>query len=90
MERSGVRSNLAERLRAQYLERSQLRLERTEQARTKEAAAATAAPGSDLEAVRRQAREAWLRLREVAPAQAAVGRAPAAAKVQEAEDDLSR
>lgn len=90
MERSGVRSELAERLRAQYQERSRLRAERAEQTRAKEAAAVAAPAGSDLEAVRRHAREAWLRLREAATAPASAERTPAAEKGHEAEDDLSR
>ncbi len=50
MERRGLRSPIADRMRERYRERVQERLAR--------------AQGMDLEAVRRQAREAWLKLRE--------------------------
>ena len=77
MEQRGVRSELAERLRAEYRERVQQRLARSpELAATKvpaavvrsattgkQSRAAPAAQNNDLEEVRRQAREAWLRLR---------------------------
>jgi ATP-dependent exoDNAse (exonuclease V) alpha subunit len=72
MEQRGVRSELAERLRAEYRARVQRRLERsvgrtesepvTGQLRT--AASPTAdAKITDVQEIRRQAREAWLRLR---------------------------
>jgi len=77
MEQRGVRSELAERLRAGYRERVERRLEHSAEA--KEATGSAAAGGAraagvqqrekpaaqtnDLEEIRRQAREAWLRLR---------------------------
>lgn len=77
MEQRGVRSELAERLRAGYRERVERRLEHSaEPAEAKGSAAAgsadaarvqqrekPAAQSNDLEEIRRQAREAWLRLR---------------------------
>jgi ATP-dependent exoDNAse (exonuclease V) alpha subunit len=59
MERRGLRSEVAERIRERYRARVQERLARAAQR------SATAAP-LDLEAVRRQAREAWLQLRSQA------------------------
>ena len=101
MEQRGVRSEVAERLRAEYRERVQRRLQRAaEPAREKEAAAAPAVettspqrvpqsgkPGpeiTDLEEIRRQAREAWLRLR---PKEAERGAEPDSDNVQGREDD---
>jgi ATP-dependent exoDNAse (exonuclease V) alpha subunit len=80
MEQRGVRSELAERLRSEYRERVQRRVEHSaESAQTQGSAALTAADSAnaarsqqgakpvtqlnDLEEIRRQAREAWLRLR---------------------------
>jgi hypothetical protein len=70
MEQRGIRSELAERLRAEYRERVQQRLQRAEQAHKAPAASRTApeattapAQGGDVETLRRQAREAWLQLR---------------------------
>ncbi len=77
MEQRGVRSELAERLRAGYRERVEQRLEHSAAAVEVKAGAAggsanaarvqprqeTAAQSNDLEEIRRQAREAWLRLR---------------------------
>jgi hypothetical protein len=71
MEQRGVRSELAQALRAAYRERVAQRLERaavTTPARATTAGAAAAEQAAaagcgDLEQVRRQAREAWLRLR---------------------------
>ena len=82
MEQRGVRSELAERLRADYRERLQRRAEhvpqrreagitaeRVEAARTADQAQATGSAAlaatrpTDAEEIRRQAREAWLRLR---------------------------
>lgn len=71
MEQRGMPSPLAERLRAEYRERVQRRLERAalraEQPVTGRSRASQAAPADlpqlDLETVRRQAREAWLLLR---------------------------
>jgi ATP-dependent exoDNAse (exonuclease V) alpha subunit len=82
MEQRGVRSELAERLRADYRERLERRTEhiperreagitteRVEAARTADQARATGSAAlpatrpTDAEEIRRQAREAWLRLR---------------------------
>ena len=72
MERRGLPSAVAERLRAEYRERVQRRQEGASRADTKSysgpaqgtgsAAGAPAQPG-DIEEIRRQAREAWLRLK---------------------------
>jgi ATP-dependent exoDNAse (exonuclease V) alpha subunit len=79
MERRGVRSEIAERIREGYRVRVQARLER--------AAQRSAAPGQepDLEAVRRQAREAWLQLR----ARAQAGPQPSPAQHPAAERNRS-
>jgi ATP-dependent exoDNAse (exonuclease V) alpha subunit len=58
MEQRGLRSELAERLRAEYRERVQRRVERTA-----ERSPNTPARVQDVEEIRRQAREAWRRLR---------------------------
>jgi ATP-dependent exoDNAse (exonuclease V) alpha subunit len=78
MEQRGVRSELAERLRAEYRERVQRRLERSPARSPLESAHGVAgaraaeredkephppAQIQDVEEIRRQAREAWLRLR---------------------------
>jgi ATP-dependent exoDNAse (exonuclease V) alpha subunit len=80
MEQRGLRSEVAERLRADYAERVQRRLQHSaETAREQAVSTATAtdkataeriqpdvtpaAQSYDLEEIRRQAREAWLRLR---------------------------
>lgn len=77
MEQRGVRSELAERLRAGYRERVGRRLEHSAEAKGASGGAAAggvhaagvqqrekpAAQTNDLEEIRRQAREAWLRLR---------------------------
>src|SRR5215469_14191212 len=77
MEQRGVRSEVAERLRAEYHERVQQRLIRSEETSRAQATPATTAsvpqaarqqptatsPRRDLEEVRRQARETWLQLR---------------------------
>ena len=79
MEQRGLRSELAQRLRAEYRERVQRRLQRSaERAPVQQAAETTAgrappeaapqpsnAPARvhDVEEIRRQAREAWLRMR---------------------------
>jgi MobA/MobL family len=84
MEQRGVRSELAARLRAAYRERVARRLE---QPRDRGAEPARDSAPADLEAVRRRAREEWLRMRgqpEVAPAH----REEAA--LQPADDELSR
>jgi ATP-dependent exoDNAse (exonuclease V) alpha subunit len=85
MEQRGVRSELAARLRAGYRERVARRLEQPSD-RGADEPARDSAP-ADLEAVRRRAREEWLRMRgqpEVAPAH----REEAA--LQPADDELSR
>ena len=73
MEQRGVKSSVAERLRADYRERVARRLGRAAMQETTEAAAAEpTAPASqsvvradtrDVQEIRRQAREAWLQLR---------------------------
>jgi ATP-dependent exoDNAse (exonuclease V) alpha subunit len=63
MERRGVRSYIAERIREIYRARVQARLARAAQR------SAVPAQAPDLDAVRRQAREAWLQLRAQAPGQ---------------------
>jgi ATP-dependent exoDNAse (exonuclease V) alpha subunit len=85
MEQRGVRSELAERLRAGYRERVARRLDERKDRRA-DGPARESAP-ADLEVVRRRAREEWLRMRgqpAVAPAQ----REEAA--LQPADDELSR
>jgi ATP-dependent exoDNAse (exonuclease V) alpha subunit len=85
MEQRGVRSELAERLRAGYRERVARRLGATVEGRAGERAPEAASP--DLEEVRRRARQAWLQMRgqpEVAPARS---EEPA---LQPADDELSR
>jgi ATP-dependent exoDNAse (exonuclease V) alpha subunit len=57
MERRGVRSEVADRIRAEYRQRVAARLERAR------GASPAGAKPADAEEVRRQAREAWLRLR---------------------------
>jgi ATP-dependent exoDNAse (exonuclease V) alpha subunit len=77
MEQRGVRSGLAERLRAEYRQRLQLRLEHS-RARSAEEPyqpgsgppLATVGRATDFEEIRRQAREAWLLLRTREAAQA--------------------
>jgi ATP-dependent exoDNAse (exonuclease V) alpha subunit len=100
MEQRGVRSEVAGRLRAEYRERVRQRLGRfVGPAPTKEAAAAvSAAPtgmrlgtspapqSNDLEEIRRQAREAWLRLR---PKEAERPAEERANNVQGRDDDRS-
>ena len=84
MERRGVRSEVAERLRAQYQERLAARAAHSP-------APAAAAPQTELEEIRRQARAAWLQLR--AQAGPAIGQSathePEAAAHQ-AGDELAR
>lgn len=81
LERRGVRSEYAEQLRAAYRAR----------VATRTASAAVAAP-RDLEEVRREAREAWLRLRAGAqPATPAAESARLAeAAAERADDELTR
>ena len=79
MEQRGLRSEVAERLRAEYAERVQRRLQHSAETARDQGVTATAtgkaiaeridadatptAHSNDLEEIRRQAREAWLRLR---------------------------
>ncbi|MGH8266785.1 MAG: MobQ family relaxase [Steroidobacteraceae bacterium] len=65
MERRGVRSGVAERLREDYRQRVQRQLERAAERASSVPAAqsAPAAQSKDVEEIRRQARETWLRLR---------------------------
>lgn len=73
MEQRGLHSHLAEKLRAEYRERVQRREERAQTIGSRQsvatdpasggAAAVTPARATDLEEIRRQAREAWLQLR---------------------------
>jgi ATP-dependent exoDNAse (exonuclease V) alpha subunit len=99
MEQRGVRSELAERLRADYQVRVQQRLQREAgrappgqapaEARVPRAASASAPKHTDVEEIRRQAREAWLRLR---PKEAERSGASAQEDLQpakRAEDDLA-
>ena len=108
MEQRGVRSELAERLRAEYRERVQRRVERSASRALESApgvARACAAEGGgkgphppaqiqDVEEIRRQAREAWLRLRpkeaERAGAERTAREREALQPAQGAEDDLAR
>jgi hypothetical protein len=100
MEQRGVRSELAERLRTEYRERLQRRMQRTPQAapaapqvspqplkaaELRGAQAPRAAPAQDLEEIRRQAREAWLRMR---PRQAHQADDERAAREREADQPL--
>jgi ATP-dependent exoDNAse (exonuclease V) alpha subunit len=85
MEQQGVRSELAARLRAAYEERVARRLGQGQE--HKPAPPAAAAPSTDLEEVRRRARQEWLRLR--GEPQAAVSRGAEPAR-QPADDELSR
>jgi MobA/MobL family len=73
MEQRGLRSEVAERLRAQYRERVAHRLEQqaapgsldvsTSEPRAALSATPTTATSADVEEIRRRAREAWLQLR---------------------------
>jgi len=105
MEQRGVHSHLAERLRADYRARIEKRQQRTAAAAASadksRVDAAAPAPARDVEAIRREAREAWLRIRprETERAAAAArheGRAsasaqdaPAAQPAKHPEDDLA-
>ena len=97
MEQRGVSSEVAERLRTEYRERVQRRLQRTAERSESEAAgkatteraqpsATPTAQTNDLEEVRRQAREAWLRLR---PKEAERAPEPRRDNAQGREDDQS-
>ena len=73
MEQRGLHSQLAEKLRADYRERVQRREERAQaiqptqnvapEPASRGAAAVTSTIGTDVQEIRRQAREAWLQLR---------------------------
>jgi MobA/MobL family len=112
MEQRGVRSELAERLRAEYRERVQRRVERSAVRAPESApgvASARAAEGGgkgshppaqiqDVEEIRRQAREAWLRLRpkeaeraggERTASERTASEREAHQPTQQAEDDLA-
>jgi ATP-dependent exoDNAse (exonuclease V) alpha subunit len=108
MERRGVRSVVAQRIRADYQARVQQRLERSaarvlvahpaaQAGEARAASAASPAPPRGVEEIRREAREAWLRLRPK-EAERAAGETPDApqGRAQEAgpaarraEDDLA-
>ena len=92
MEQRGVRSELAERLRAEYRERVQRRLERSPARSPQEPH--PPAQIQDVEEIRRQAREAWLRLRpkeaERAGTERTVREREAFQPSQQAEDDLAQ
>jgi len=109
MEQRGVRSELAERLRAEYRERVQRRLQRSAGRSSQESAPGVAreraaqgadhgpnppAQTQDVDEIRRQAREAWLRLRPKEAERAGAERtAPEREALQPAhqpEDDLAR
>jgi MobA/MobL family protein len=87
MEQRGLRSELAERLRADYRERVQRRAARAEHATS---TAEHPAPSQDVEALRRQAREAWLRLRPKEPERGPLERTAREAEThpRAADDDL--
>ena len=98
LEQRGVRSELAERLRADYRERVERRQARAAAvadhgAAQREANRPDAAAGKDLDEVRRQAREAWRHLRAqmegLEPAAGARGH-DGEERVAPAEPDLSR
>jgi ATP-dependent exoDNAse (exonuclease V) alpha subunit len=99
LERRGQHSEIAEEIRARYQERVQQRVARTARTGAERAAAPAAADdgakavvqGTDLEEVRRRAREAWLALRAGARAEAGSEQGRDAARpAHEAEDDLAR
>ena len=108
MEQRGVRSELAERLRAEYHQRVQRRLEssagRALESAPGVASARAAEDGGkgphppaqiqDVEEIRRQAREAWLRLRPKEAERAGTERTAREREAfqpsQQAEDDLAR
>jgi hypothetical protein len=85
MEQQGVRSELAARLRADYQERVARRLGQGQE--HKPAPPALAAVATDLEEVRRRARQEWLRLRGEPQATPARG---AESTLQASDDELSR
>jgi ATP-dependent exoDNAse (exonuclease V) alpha subunit len=103
LERRGVRSEVAEQIRAQYQERVQQRLLQAQAKAAGQGASVAADPGgrspgpaepapkADLAEVRRQAREAWLALRAtVHSAEAAPREREPAAPERQADDDLTR
>jgi ATP-dependent exoDNAse (exonuclease V) alpha subunit len=97
LERRGRRSEIAEEIRAQYQRRVQQRLTRSARAGAEHAAAHVpevrkdARQESDLEEVRRKAREAWLALRAGAHAEQDRGQQHDAATPQhQSEDELAR
>jgi len=87
LEQQGLRSGPAERLRERYQERVQGRRARAAGALSRDAGAAGSPGLKDLEEIRRQAREAWLRLR-AANEQAGERDAPSSAA--QPENDLTR
>ncbi len=109
MEQRGLRSALAERLRAEYRERVQRRLDRSAdpapaqrgaepggaRSRSEVLAQGSQAPprAQDVEEIRRQAREAWLRIRPKEADRASLARATRELEpqqpTQEAKDDLA-
>ena len=90
LERGGQRSEIAEEIRAQYQERVQQRVQR-EQGKAAGQHLAGSVPPTDLEEVRRQAREAWLAMRTAAGAgPAAEQDRGAGVPARAAEDDLAR
>jgi hypothetical protein len=91
MERRGLRSEVAERIREQYRQRVAARLERAQAAGPAQVAGPAQARPADAEEVRRQAREAWLRLRagHAANETAGVRREPEAARAAQLDDDLA-
>ena len=109
MEQRGLRSALAERLRAEYRERVQRRLDRCAdpapaqrgadpggaRSRSEVPAQGSQAPprAQDVEEIRRQAREAWLRIRPKEADRASLARATRELEpqqpTQEAKDDLA-
>jgi ATP-dependent exoDNAse (exonuclease V) alpha subunit len=93
MERHGYRSHLAERLRADYAARVAARQERViSLPAAREAEPPQEKPGQfqNLEEIRRQARENWLRMRQASAESSAESAAvsPSVARVRD--DDLSR
>ena len=90
IERSGVRSELAEQLRAQYRNPASCGLSVPSRPRPGRWPLAQLLPVPISNRCGAMRARAWLRLREAATAPASGERTPAAEKVHEAEDDLSR
>jgi len=86
MEQRGLRSEVAERIRAEHRRRVELRQQR---ALRPAAAAAPETPRRDLEQVRREARQSWLALRRQASTERAATPEHAAEAAPQAEDDLA-